>query len=207
MSSQLQSTQFFPITDSHPTVHFDHLEGEWPVLGKADLPSNRIMERIGNEGSGKGLSENLSYLSLGMFYIRTELLEPHPTQRPINQSHIQALLTDFDKVGIMRNDHPGVVIGLGDGWYQMKKTSPRHILIAPNSPHLHRLRAEPDGKIGQVIRGGHRTAAIYKHSEKDKPFQSFWYYEVLVPGRILLNCSHISLLTSHFFFIKKKNSN
>jgi hypothetical protein len=92
-------------------------------------------------------------------------------------------MDDFQNIGILYGDHPGVVIGLGDGWYKMKKTDSEHTLISPSSPHLDFLRATPGGPIGHIIRGGHRTAAMKQLSKKLKrPYQNFWYYNVLVPG-------------------------
>ena len=159
------------------------LEGDWPILGQTKEVPPHVIDRITSEGSGSAISSNISYFSLGLFLIYAKLLEPHPTQRKIDWSHVNKLKDDFLNVGILRIENPGVVIGLGEGWYQMKKDNPRHVLISPNCSHLDQLNIIPGGAIGQVLRGGHRTAAIKSFGEEN-PGHGFWYYDVLIPGKL-----------------------
>lgn len=157
----------------------------WPAPGYEHVskPPSSIFDKIKNDANGSSISTHMSYLSLGFFYIRTSLLEPHPTQREIDSVHVKSLKDDFVRMRALRSDHPGVVIGLGDGWYEMKKNTPKPMFISANSPHLDHLSLEPKGPIGQIIRGCHRTAAAYLLS-KDPAYggHDYWYYNVLVPG-------------------------
>jgi hypothetical protein len=105
-------------------------------------------------------------------------------------------------VGIHRAEHPGVVIGLGEGWWWMKKTIPRNIYISTSSPHLDLLTATLGGPIAQVIRGNHRSQAIKRYSNrKICPGENFWYYEVLVPGISYILYFLFGLLKFFYFFI------
>ena len=97
----------------------------------------------------------------------------HPLQRKINNAHVQKLLDQFQYQGVLRIENPGVVIGNGSGWYNMKKLGPKHIFIKPTSPHLNALNLAPDGPIGQIIRGGHRTAVAFE--QKENIGQDYWY--------------------------------
>ena len=45
----------------------------------------------------------IEHLTLGQFYIHTSLLEPHTTQRELDEQLVESLCKDF-------------VIGNGDGW-------------------------------------------------------------------------------------------
>ena len=173
-----------PAPLSHISSH--PLEGDWPIFDKAEVSSS-ILEKIRIEANGSSISSHLDYLSLGTFLISTTLLEPHPTQRLIIKSHVNTLRDDFTKNGVLRLENPSVVIGLGPGWYEMKKTRPGHIFIGPTCPHLSRLSLTPDGPIGQVIRGGHRTAAINAFSSIDENCgENYWAYNVLIPGMFYL---------------------
>ena len=161
------------------------LDGEWPTLGQTAPIPQHIIQLIKDEAIGTSLTNFNSYLSLGYFYIHTSLLEAHPLQRPIDHSHVQRLKADFEERGILRTECPGVVIGLGEGWNELRNTTPNTLSykISPSCPHLNRLALSSGGKIGQVIRGGHRTAAVALFAETPETFhESYWYYNVLVPG-------------------------
>lgn len=163
-------------------VNYYPLAGEWPVLKKAERVSKEIMNKIRNEGTGISLTNNIEYFSLGYFFIDTVLLGQHPTQRSLDYNHVATLEKEFERVGCNCAEHPGVVIGLGEGWYDMKKTDPKPIRIATSSPHLGRLRTSEDGVIGQIIRGGHRTAAIKLYTNRrNLSHKCCWYYQVLIP--------------------------
>ena len=203
METLPSGTPFLPPTIHEPTIHFDLLTGAWPPSDKLEVPHN-IIKRIKEEGCGSALTYNQDYLSLGKFYIEIELLVPHSTQRQVNQNHVGDLCISFGKVGILRAEHPGVVIGLGDGWYHMKKNTPKNIMITATSPHLKYLSATKNGPIGEIIKGGHRCAAMTFISKNYSKFtnKNFWDFEVLVPGMALF----LLLLLSHilFFSLKKK---
>ena len=165
------------------------LEGDWPILGRAEGNPVDLFTQIKKEALGTAITTNFNYLNLGLFLISTELLDPHPVQRKTNLGHVQTLKNDFIYRGIFRLENPGVVIGLGDGWLDMLRGHKHgHIRITSTSPHLARLASSPNGKIGQVIRGGHRTQAVYELS-KSPPFfdQAYWAYNVLIPGKLLIN--------------------
>jgi hypothetical protein len=180
----------FPLTQLAPALsiaapfQYKYLEGDWPVLDLAPDVSGTL-EKIKENGTGNAVSMNMSYLSLGHFFISTELLGLHPLQRQIDNNHVMNLKADFQRMGIDVVEHPGVIIGLGKGWMQMKKPSHmNHIMITSSSPHIHHLQETPGGPIGLVIRGGHRTTAITSLSKENTEYygRSFWYYNVLVPG-------------------------
>jgi hypothetical protein len=61
----------------------------------------------------------------------------------------------FNAVGVHRMNHPGVVIGLGPGWFDMLKTKGNHVMISSSSPHLGKLATYENGPIGEIICGGH----------------------------------------------------
>ena len=107
--------------------------------------SSSVLEKIKIEANGSSISSHLDYLSLGTFLISTTLLELHPTQRLIVKSHIDTLRDEFTMNGVLHLKSPGVVIGLGPGWYEMKKTRLGHVFIGPTCLHLSRLSLTPDG--------------------------------------------------------------
>jgi hypothetical protein len=162
------------------------LEGDWPVLEQATPFSDMIFEAIKTAANGAAINPYLGYFSLGNFYIHTSLLNPHPTQRSINKGHVQLLKEEFKNKGIFRVENSGVVIGLGEGWNQMKNNGPVPFMINPTCPHLSHLSTTPNGPIAEVIRGGHRTEAVKTYAtESNQPEESYWYYTVLIPGMIL----------------------
>ena len=82
-----------------------------------------------------------------------------------------------------RIENPGIIIGLGEEWLDMKKKGPGHIFISLSCPHLSRLSLIPGGPIGQIIRGSHRTAAVKLFFSREENIgQNYWVYNVLVPG-------------------------
>ena len=182
-SNAEQTFTGFPVVE---TIDHGYLEGNWPVLEKASKIPPYVFETIRREARGSSISSHVQYLSLGYFLIKTSLLEPHPTQRPINQQHVKNLSESFLAMGIHRLDNPGVVIGLGEGWYEMKKNTQRQMLITKDSPHLLHLALKENGPIGQIIRGGHRTKAMSHLSSNsvDHKAYDYWYYQVLVPGML-----------------------
>jgi len=165
---------------------FKLLDGEWPILGQAPAVPASVLDEITSKSLGDGITGNLGYLSLGLFYIDVDLVEPHCSQRGVSSDHVRKLAEDFNDRGIFRAENSGVVIGLGDGWMQMKNPGPHTIKIATDSKYLHHLSLAPGGPIAQVIRGGHRTAAIKRHAASlDDPTEAYWLYTVLVPGEFL----------------------
>jgi hypothetical protein len=202
MDNLPSSTQFLPATNLGPSIAYEPFSGDWPVFNQVDVPL-RILERIKTEANGSALSSNIDFLSLGYYYIDTTLLAPHPTQRQIDQDHVMELGLAFENKGILRGEkkHAGVVIGLGNGWYQMKKDNPKNIMISPTSPHLPLLSSCLDGPIAEIIRGNHRCAAIKRLSKTVPAYkdQNFWYFQVLVPGNVLF---HLFLTSISYPFLK-----
>lgn len=179
------------------------LDGVWPVLDNFPQVPSHVIDRITSDASGTAITNNLQYLSIGLFLIDTDLLKPHLTQRPVDQDHVVELKDSFQSNGILRTESPGVVIGLGEGWLQMRNSSPQLYRITKTSPHLNLLAAQPGGPIAHVIRGGHRTEAIRSfamHPDNGIPEENFWYYNVLAPGLFFLDhtfsLAHLSL-SSH----------
>ena len=110
-----------------------------------------MFDSITASGSGQGTSLS-PYLSLGTFYINTTLVEQHPTQRPVVADHVEELMGKFRTVGVNREDSPGVVIGIGEGWQMMRNSGPLPYMITPSCLHLHHLSVNGrDKPIGQVI--------------------------------------------------------
>lgn len=196
------STQLIPISSTTAPLPYQLLDGAWPVLDAFPPIPSHVIDRIITDASGTAISHNLQYLSLGLFLIDTDLLKPHITQRPLDQDHVAQLREDFQSLGIHRMDSPGAVIGLGEGWLQMKNLGPQHYRISKTSPHINLLAAEPGGPIAEIMRGGHRTEAIRSLSmdpDNGDPQQNFWLYNVLAPGLFfLLMCFHqLMHLSSH----------
>lgn len=183
-------TQLIPVTPNVAPMNYRLLEGDWPILDTVAPVQSIILDKIKSDANGYSITTHMNFLSLGCFFIDTDLLEPHPTQRPINQAHVTALLEDFEKMGVLRVESPGVVIGLGNGWLDMKNSGPHAYRITTSCDHLNQLSTTQGGPIGQIIRGGHRTAAIKQFSKSlnaDQISQNFWYYHVLIPGKSWLN--------------------
>ena len=172
------------------SIAYHMLDGEWPVLDQAPRVPTSASNHVITIGNGSAITTNIGYFSLGKFYIDTTLLMPHPTQRPIESRHVDSLKESFHTLGPMRTENHGVVIGLGEGWYRMKNNGPRAYMISKSCPHLHHLRDTPDGCIGEIIRGNHRTEAIRRYSSQVDPplfHENYWYYEVLVPSKSIKN--------------------
>ena len=118
------------------------------------------------------------------FYLcKLELLEPHPTQRPIDPSHITTLLNEFNECGLLHYEHPGVVIGLGEGWMELKNTGNNNYKITKNDEFLYHLSINNNpSPIAQIIWGSHRTEAIKKYAESERKLEKvYWLYKVLIP--------------------------
>jgi hypothetical protein len=186
-------------------IAYSMLDGPWPVLQKANTVSPSVIDIIKTIGNGTAITTNLGYFSLGRFYIETSLLTPHITQRPLNTMHADTLKQNFQQSGPMRTEYHGVVIGLGDGWYNMKNPGPRPYMISSSCPHLDLLRKSSGGPIAEIIRGNHRTEAIRRYSSQTEPspsqaqsplqHENYWFYEVLVPCTFI---QHSSFPSSHF---------
>jgi len=156
------------------------LEGDWPILQTA---TPYIFEWIKASTDGTELTSWLGYLSLGDFYIHTGLLEAHTCQRPTVLSHAEMLKEEFKAIGIRREEYPGLIIGLGPGWLQMKNNEVIPYKITPSCTHLSRLSINNAGPIGQVLRGGRRTEAVRLYAaECERPEDNYWLYKVLIPG-------------------------
>jgi hypothetical protein len=196
----MASTSFSPASLYH--IPYSLLEGDWPVLDRANV-SPLVFKKIQSDANGFSISTHIEHLSLGKFLISTDLvahiknlslgtflistdlLEPHPVQRETSLKHVQKLCNDFMNQGVSRIENPGVIIGLGEGWLDMKKKCPGHILISSSCPHLSQLSLIPGGPIGQIIRGSHRTAAVKLFSSREENVgQNYWAYNVLVPGEL-----------------------
>lgn len=74
-----------------------------------------VMDKIKNKGTGMAFTTKLGYLYFGYFLIDTEILGLHPTQKIMSQKHVKLIVGDFERLGVHLVEHPGVVIGLGDG--------------------------------------------------------------------------------------------
>ena len=171
------SSTSYTIIDTHKP-----LEG----LGPATPIPSHIFEAASLDMTHAGITSNLFYFSLGLFYIDVELLEAHHTQRSIDSGHIQKLLNSYEEQGPQRLEHPGVIIGLGQGWNDFKNTGPHFYRIRATMPSLEYFCGGTSGKgpIGQVIRGGHRTEAVKRFSElPGKADEGYWCFNVLVPSK------------------------
>ena len=100
------------------------LNGDWPVFTQAEPVSEALLAVISSDMNGLTLSNNINYLSLGFFYIDVNFTKQHTVQRPLKLSHVNCLKDVFEKEGICHQENAGVAIGLGEGWSQMKKTTP-----------------------------------------------------------------------------------
>jgi hypothetical protein len=162
------------------------MENKALLVRAFDVPIN-ILDKMKAAGTGDILSQNQSFFSLGNFMIHASLLQSHPTQRPLDSSHIGSLIENFEAQGVLRMDNKGVVIGCGDGWLEMRNPTPQTFMITPATPGLETLfKHNEDGTLGpiaHIIRGNHRTAAIQQFATHDgMENQGFWCYEVLSPG-------------------------
>lgn len=173
-------TQVIQGSSNSAPLHFRWLKDLFDT--SIPIPSH-VWSQILSNASGSAITNHLRYLSLGSFLIHTNLLVSHPTQRMVDRDHVLQLRKSFEDSAIERIENPGVVIGLGEGWLRMKYTGPDNYMISMSSPHLDILSTTPNGPIGQIIRGGHRTAAIKDYAKRNPGrFENFWCYQVLVPG-------------------------
>ena len=158
----LPQTQVPKLHSTVDPLNTSYLEGDWPILDQAQEVPAYILENIKQDAFGASISSHImmSYLSLGYFFIHTRLLEAHLSQRPLNQHHVKALKDNFICIGIHHLENPWVIIGMGEDWNQMKKNTQKHMFINQSSPHLNCLALSPGEKIGQILCGGHQTAAI-----------------------------------------------
>ena len=175
-------------TTSVASLSYKILDGSWPVLDQLpDIPPAIRQEAYTSYNSSL-TGSYLGYFDLGLFYIHTSLLKPHPTQRSVSLAHIQTLQQSFTETGIRRAENPGVVIGLGNGWLSMKNNHPVPIMITSSFPYLDKLQGESNSAIGEIIRGNHRTIAMWQLSEQQQEndrYEPFWLYKVLIPGIVL----------------------
>ena len=142
------------------------ISGTWPDLApgieEASSVSDEIIARVKN-------TEDLGHFTLGDYYIDAELLEPHPTQRPIAPFHIDSLIQEFIDRGVLRSEYPGVVIGSGEGWMKMKNTGKNPYKITKDNEFLYHLSINNQiSPIAQIIQGSHRTEAIKKYEHPKK---------------------------------------
>ena len=178
--ASLPLTQIVLVSADVSSYNYKLLDGEWPVLETTTPVSSNILDRIRN---GSGITTHIDYLTLSFFYIETALLEPHSTQRAVDQAQVIHLVNDFQNMGIFCLESPGVVVGFGEGWLHMKNSGPHPYMISSTSPLHHHLSTRPGGPIDQIIQGGHHTTVIKHfssltfHSE-----ENFLYYRVLMPG-------------------------
>ena len=99
---------------------------------------------------------------------------------------LKDLKGDFERNGIDRADHEGVVIGIGNGWDWMKHNDPTPYRITEAFSYLDKLRSTEscDGCIGHIICGGHRKEAIWRYAEiPGNENEGYWQYKVLCPGK------------------------
>ena len=107
----------------------------------------------------------------------------------------------FRKRGVVRSEEVGVVIGLGQGWNQIKNNGPLPYMITLEFPHISKLSTSSNKPIAQVIRGGHRTKSIKHFSiESEQPDESYWLYTVLIPSKYIVNSNFKVLLEDCLHF-------
>jgi hypothetical protein len=101
------------------------LDGEMPqdLIQMAGVPPV-VKEAVLSDATGQELSNVISYFTIGQFYIDARLTEQHSSQRKPVEQHTEDLLNAFIDTGINRSQFPGVVIGVGEGWYKMKNSGP-----------------------------------------------------------------------------------
>ena len=109
------------------------------------------MDSIPSQATGSVITNNLGYLSLGVFLIDVSLLDQYPTQREIDHQRASSLAYSFQVNGVMREENPDVVIGLGEGWNHMKNAGPVKYRITPEFEHLHIISLKHNGPIALVI--------------------------------------------------------
>ena len=97
---------------------------------------------------------------LGTFFIDVNLLESYRVQRRLNPAQVAKLKDIFIHNSAIRIENPGVVIGLGEGWTQMKTDGQQMWKISKKDPHPDHLALVSSRPIGQVIWGGHCTKVI-----------------------------------------------
>jgi hypothetical protein len=170
------------IPANHPA--YAPFGGDWPILGSApDIPSD-ILAGIKKATSCDFLQQHIDYFSLGFFFIDCSLLQPHHTQRQLNDAHIDNLVQGFQDHTIQRSSHPGVVIAVGKGWKDMFNNHKLPVKLSTTSQHLPLLRSSQNGPVGWIMHGFHRSEAVKKFGKTNgKPGEEYWLYRVLMPGR------------------------
>ena len=62
--------------------------------------SDEVYRVIKDANNGAIIINILGHLTLSQFYIHTSLLEPHTTQRELDEQHVESLCKDFTERGI-----------------------------------------------------------------------------------------------------------
>ena len=178
------STVYTLLDAAHPTAG----------LGQANLVSLKVIEYMSTEMTGKAPSDHLAHFTLGHFYIDAELLQQHPTQRPIDSGYVDSLVESFESGVIQRTKNAEVVIGLGEGWSKLKNTGEVIYRISKSSSIIKDLSICSGGAIGQIIRGGHPTEAVRQLFKLPKMGEeNYWYYQVLLPSKSFINSDYYLL--------------
>ena len=137
------------------TSSFQVLYGKWPTPQETNAILDLIIKAIATDKTSLSLTNNIGYLTLGYFFINVDLIHPHLSQRQIISDHARKLKEDFETQGILRYEHPGVVIGLEEGWKLRKNNRTVLNQITKTLSFLDHLSQTAGGPISKVIQGGH----------------------------------------------------
>jgi hypothetical protein len=182
----LQTQPYTSFSFTMSSTPYTLLDAQTPIseLIQAKPIPQAVFDTVSSEMTGYALSQHLQNFSLGLFFIDTDLVEQHPSQREVLSSYVDKLVEDFEQSQILRMEQYGVAIGLGEGWEGLKNNSGVTYRITSSSPCVDTLRGSDGGAIAQVIRGGHRTEAVRRLSQKpDMSEENYWCYLVLLPGK------------------------
>lgn len=79
--------------------------------------------------------------------------------------HADTLKHNFQQSSPMHTEYHGVIIGLGDGWYNMKNPGPRPYVISSSCPHLYLLRiSHSRDHSWKPLHRGHKTLFLFSHT-------------------------------------------
>ena len=72
-----------------------------------------FLEKISSSMPGLSITSHLGYLSIGDFFIDSDLLEQHQTQRPINSAYVDTLTHTFESTTILHTEsHVAVMLSV-----------------------------------------------------------------------------------------------
>lgn len=171
-----------PVPTSAPTsMDFDtaNVEFNGNVCSLIEPLKEETLEALKNPALPEALIKLLNESRLCLAVINLDNITPHPYQRPIEDYHVNFLVTSFGKGGSDQDDSNNWawVIAVGEKWDHLYNTTLRTPIV---------IKGGVDFQV-QCISGDHRIEAQRRWCAKhNKPEEKSWTCWVLRRG--VLSC-------------------